>query len=295
MLRTHTSPMQVRAMEAQEPPIFIVVPGKVLPPRPVDATHSPMFHQIEGLAVAEGITLADLAGHPERDAARHLRRRAARRGCVPTTSPSPSRASSSTSPASPATARAGSTTARAATSARGSAGSRSAAPGMVDPNVFGFVADNGYDPEEVQGFAFGVGIERIAMLPHGVPDLRRFFENDVRMLEQFHEGSDMKVPVYWLQRVLRPGLGSGGARRAPGADRAPRSSASAHSAPPRRRASWWAWSRRSNRTPTPTGSASARSTPATARARSSAALPTSPPASSCRWRCRARCCPTAPS
>ena len=56
---------------------------------------------------------------------------------------------------------------------------------MVDPNVFGFVEDNGYDPERVQGFAFGLGIERIAMLRHGVPDLRRFFENDVRVLEQF--------------------------------------------------------------------------------------------------------------
>ena len=57
--------------------------------------------------------------------------------------------------------------------------------GMVDPNVFGFVRENGYDPETVQGFAFGMGIERIAMLKHGVPDLRKFFENDVRVLEQF--------------------------------------------------------------------------------------------------------------
>ena len=57
--------------------------------------------------------------------------------------------------------------------------------GMIDPNVFGFVTDNGYDPERVQGFAFGMGIERIAMLKHGIPDLRMFFDNDVRMLEQF--------------------------------------------------------------------------------------------------------------
>ena len=71
---------------------------------------------------------------------------------------------------------------------------------MVDPNVLGFVEANGYDPERVQGFAFGMGVERIAMLRHGVPDLRRFFDNDVRMLEQF----SMRVPVLLAARVLRP-------------------------------------------------------------------------------------------
>ena len=73
--------------------------------------------------------------------------------------------------------------------------------GMVDPNVLGFVADNGYDPERVQGFAFGMGVERIAMLRHGVPDLRRFFDNDVRMLEQF----SMRVPYSWLREHCDPG------------------------------------------------------------------------------------------
>ena len=73
---------------------------------------------------------------------------------------------------------------------------------MVDPNVFGFVARHGYDPERVQGFAFGMGIERIAMLKHGVPDLRMFFENDVRVLEQF----SMKVPYSWLREYCDPGL-----------------------------------------------------------------------------------------
>ena len=74
---------------------------------------------------------------------------------------------------------------------------------MVDPNVLGFVAENGYDPERVQGFAFGMGVERIAMLRHGVPDLRRFFDNDVRMLEQF----SMRVPYSWLREYCDPGLG----------------------------------------------------------------------------------------
>ena len=72
---------------------------------------------------------------------------------------------------------------------------------MVDPNVLGFVDGNGYDPERVQGFAFGMGVERIAMLRHGVPDLRRFFDNDVRMLEQFSD----ERPVLMAARVLRPG------------------------------------------------------------------------------------------
>ena len=73
---------------------------------------------------------------------------------------------------------------------------------MVDPNVFGFVRENGYDPERVQGFAFGMGIERIAMLKHAIPDLRKFFENDVRVLEAV----PMKVPVSWLTEYCDPGL-----------------------------------------------------------------------------------------
>ena len=75
--------------------------------------------------------------------------------------------------------------------------------GMVDPNVFAYVRDDGYDPETVQGFAFGMGIERIAMLKHGIPDLRLFYENDLRFLEQFGRRL-MRVPLDWLQRVLRP-------------------------------------------------------------------------------------------
>ena len=171
-------------MELQEPPIYIVVPGKVYR-RDSDATHTPMFHQIEGLAIDEDITLARPPGRAARVRARDLRRASARSGCARTTSRSPSRASRSTSPASTAAARARCPTARATTSARARAGSRSSAPGWSTRTCSASCADNGYDPEQVQGFAFGMGIERIAMLRHGVPDLRLFFDNDLRFLEQF--------------------------------------------------------------------------------------------------------------
>ena len=183
VLRTHTSPMQVRAMEAQEPPIFVIVPGKVYR-RDSDATHSPMFHQIEGLAVAEDITLADLAGTlvemlsgifgGEREAR-------LRPHYFPFTEPSVEFDVSCFACDGSGTLRDGSRCGIC----KGVGWIEVGGAGMVDPNVFGFVEDDGYDPERVQGFAFGVGVERIAMLRHGVPDLRRFFDNDVRMLEQF--------------------------------------------------------------------------------------------------------------
>ena len=183
VLRTHTSPMQVRAMEAREPPIFVIVPGKVYR-RDSDATHSPMFHQIEGLAVAEDITLADLAGTlvemlsgifgGEREAR-------LRPHYFPFTEPSVEFDVSCFACDGSGTLRDGSRCGIC----RGVGWIEVGGAGMVDPNVFGFVEDEGYDPERVQGFAFGVGVERIAMLRHGVPDLRRFFDNDVRMLEQF--------------------------------------------------------------------------------------------------------------
>jgi phenylalanyl-tRNA synthetase alpha chain len=184
VLRTHTSPMQVRAMEAHGPPIFVVVPGRCYRSDPFDATHSPVFHQVEGLAVAEDITLADLKGTLDA-LARGLfgeeRETRFRPGFFPFTEPSVEVDVS-------------------CFACRGSGrlpdGSRDPlckgvgwieilGSGMVDPNVFGFVEANGYDPERVQGFAFGMGIERIAQLKYGVPDLRKFFENDVRVLEQF--------------------------------------------------------------------------------------------------------------
>jgi phenylalanyl-tRNA synthetase alpha chain len=184
VLRTHTSPMQVRAMEGQEPPIFIVVPGRCYRSDPFDATHSPIFHQVEGLAVAEGITLADLKGTLDELAkalfgpARSVRFRP---GFFPFTEPSVE--------VDVSCFRCGGTGELADGSrdsiCKGTGWIEILGSGMVDPNVFGFLRSNGYDPERIQGFAFGMGIERIAMLKHGVPDLRKLFENDVRVLEQF--------------------------------------------------------------------------------------------------------------
>jgi phenylalanyl-tRNA synthetase alpha chain len=183
LLRTHTSPVQVRSMEAQAPPIFIVVPGKVYR-RDSDATHSPMFHQMEGLAIAEGLTLADLKGTllalcraifgDEREVR-------LRPHFFPFTEPSVEVDVSCFQCDGTGTLPTG----ERCNLCKGQGWIEILGAGMVDPNVLGFVESSGYDPEQVQGFAFGLGIERVAMLRHSVPDLRRFFDNDVRMLEQF--------------------------------------------------------------------------------------------------------------
>jgi phenylalanyl-tRNA synthetase alpha chain len=183
LLRTHTSPVQVRAMETQPPPIFIVAPGKVYR-RDSDATHSPMFHQMEGLAIGEGITLADLQG-TLREMLRAIfgegRETRMRPHFFPFTEPSVEfDVSCFQCEGSGELAGGG-----RCNLCRGIGWIEVGGAGMVDPNVLGFVESRGYDPERVQGFAFGMGVERIAMLRHGVPDLRRFFDNDVRMLEQF--------------------------------------------------------------------------------------------------------------
>ena len=183
LLRTHTSPVQVRSMEAQEPPIFIVVPGKVYR-RDSDATHSPMFHQMEGLAIAEGLTLADLKGTllalcraifgDEREVR-------LRPHFFPFTEPSVEVDVSCFQCDGTGSLPSG----ERCKLCKGQGWIEILGAGMVDPNVLGFVERHGYDAERVQGFAFGLGIERVAMLRHAVPDLRRFFDNDVRMLEQF--------------------------------------------------------------------------------------------------------------
>ncbi|HEX6455091.1 MAG TPA: phenylalanine--tRNA ligase subunit alpha [Solirubrobacterales bacterium] len=183
LLRTHTSPMQVRSMETQPPPIFVVVPGKVYR-RDSDATHSPMFHQMEGLAIAEGITLADLQGTllamcraifgPDREVR-------LRPHFFPFTEPSVEVDVSCFQCGGTGELAGG----ERCNLCKGQGWIEILGAGMVDPNVLGFVESYGYDAERVQGFAFGIGVERVAMLRHGVPDLRRFFDNDVRMLEQF--------------------------------------------------------------------------------------------------------------
>jgi len=182
VLRTHTSPMQVRSMEAHPPPLYMVVPGRTYR-RDADATHTPQFHQVEGLAVDEDITLADLHGTllafaraifgPER-------RVRMRPHFFPFTEPSVE------VDVSCFRCRGGKLEdGSRCPLCKGESWIEVLGAGMVDPAVFEYVGEHGYDPERVQGFAFGVGIERIAMLKHRVPDLRLFYDNDVRFLEQF--------------------------------------------------------------------------------------------------------------
>jgi phenylalanyl-tRNA synthetase alpha chain len=183
LLRTHTSPMQIRAMETQGPPIFIVIPGKVYR-RDSDATHSPMFHQMEGLAIAEGLTLADLQGTllaMSRALFGDTREVRLRPHYFPFTEPSVEVDVSCFQCEGTGVLPNGDR----CNLCKGQGWIEILGAGMVDPNVLGFVKEMGYDPEKVQGFAYGLGIERVAMLRHGIPDLRRFFDNDVRMLEQF--------------------------------------------------------------------------------------------------------------
>jgi phenylalanyl-tRNA synthetase alpha chain len=178
VLRTHTSPMQIRAMQQWPPPLAIIVPGRVYRPDS-DATHTPQFTQIEGLCVDADITLADLKGVLLAFARaifgdeREIRLRP---HFFPFTEPSVEVDVSCFN-----CARDGSP----CRLCKGSGWIEILGSGMVDPNVFGYVREHGYDPEKVQGFAFGMGVERIAMLKHGVPDLRLFFDNDLRFLEQF--------------------------------------------------------------------------------------------------------------
>ena len=178
LLRTHTSPMQVRAMEAGPPPLYVVIPGRVYRPDS-DATHTPQFHQVEGLAVDEDITLADLKGTllaVARALFGHEREIRLRPHFFPFTEPSVEVDVSCFN-----CARDGSP----CQVCKGTGWLEILGAGMVDPNVYGYVDDDRYDPERVSGFAFGMGIERIAMLRHGVPDLRLLFANDLRFLRQF--------------------------------------------------------------------------------------------------------------
>jgi phenylalanyl-tRNA synthetase alpha chain len=182
LLRVHTSPVQVRAMERQAPPLYIVVPGRVYRPDS-DATHTPQFHQLEGLAVDTDITLADLQGTLltfARAIFGDERQVRMRPHFFPFTEPSVEVDVSCFHCKNGVTAEG-----ERCPLCKGTAWIEILGAGMVDPNVFQYVREYGYDPEKVQGFAFGMGIERIAMLKHGVPDLRLLYDNDVRFVEQF--------------------------------------------------------------------------------------------------------------
>jgi len=174
LLRTQTSPVQIRVMETTPPPLYVISPGKAYRHDVPDATHSPMFHQVEGLAVDENITLGDLKGTLEHFAKRMFgedRSVRFRPHFFPFTEPSAEVDVSCNI--------CGGTGCRIC---KGTGWLEILGCGMVDPNVFGYV---GYDPETISGFAFGMGVERIALLKYGVPDIRYFFDNDLRLLGQY--------------------------------------------------------------------------------------------------------------
>ncbi len=174
VLRTETSPSQIRTMEAQEPPVYIVSLGRCYRRDTPDATHTPTFHQVEGLAVDEGISLADLEGTLDyllKTLFGEERRTQFTTNYFPFTEPSiEARVSCHICDGSGCPV------------CRHSGWIEVGGAGMVDPNLFEFV---GYDPERYTGFAFGWGLERIAVLRHGIPDLRELWRNDPRLLRQF--------------------------------------------------------------------------------------------------------------
>ena len=175
MLRTHTSPVQIRTMETMAPPIFVVAPGRTYRNETLDARHSPVFHQIEALAVDRGITLADLFGTIETFARRlfddeRIRTRF-RPDFFPYTEPSAELAVSCIF-----CDRAGCRV------CSHSGWIELGGCGMVDPNVLQGV---GIDPEEYTGFAFGFGLERIAMVRYDIDEIKTFFDDDVRFLAQY--------------------------------------------------------------------------------------------------------------
>jgi phenylalanyl-tRNA synthetase alpha chain len=174
LLRTHTSSMQVRYMQAHQPPIRIVVPGTVYRRDNPDLTHSPMFHQMEGLLVGEGVSLADLKG-TLLTFAREMFAPSSRLRFRPSFFPY-------TEPSAEVDISCWACDGAGCQQCKRTGWLEILGCGMVHPAVFESV---GYDPERYTGFAWGMGIERVAILRHGVDDIRLFFENDLRFLEQF--------------------------------------------------------------------------------------------------------------
>ena len=173
LLRTHTSAMQIRYMKTFPPPVRIIVPGRVYRKDDLDLSHTPMFQQFEGLVVGEGITLADLKGTFEamlRELFGDVQVRL-RPSFFPYTEPS--------AEVDISCQRCGGT---GCGTCKQTGWVEILGSGMVHPAVFEAV---GYDPEKITGFAFGMGLERVAMLKHGVDDIRLFYENDLRFLGQF--------------------------------------------------------------------------------------------------------------
>jgi phenylalanyl-tRNA synthetase alpha chain len=174
LLRTHTSPVQVRVMESRRPPLYVISPGKAYRKEDIDATHSAVFHQVEGFAVDTDITMGSLKGTLEvfvRKLFGAERKVRFRPHFFPFTEPS-----AEVDVSCYVCDGAG------CDLCKGVGWLEILGCGMIDPNVFEYV---GYDQDEYNGFAFGVGIERVAMLKYGIEDMRVFFENDARFLRQF--------------------------------------------------------------------------------------------------------------
>jgi phenylalanyl-tRNA synthetase alpha chain len=181
LLRTHTSPMQIRTMEKRQPPVRVIVPGKVYRRDNPDATHSFIFHQVEGLAVDTDITFCDFTGTIEYFVKQFFGpgvKTRFRPSYFPFTEPSVEFDVSCIFCGGSGSAAGGGTCSKC----KGSGWIELFGAGMVDPAVYGFVK---YDPKKVSGFAFGMGIDRLAMLKYGIDDIQVFFQNDVRFLRQF--------------------------------------------------------------------------------------------------------------
>jgi phenylalanyl-tRNA synthetase alpha chain len=177
LLRTHTSPVQIRTMEQIRPPVRIVCPGKVHRRDATDASHSPVFHQIEGLAVDSNITFSDLKGTLDH-AMKALFGSSVKTRFFPSFFPF-------TEPSADVAISCIICGGKGCRTCKQTGWVELMGCGMVDPNVFEFVKDNGYDPKKVSGFAFGMGVDRLALLKYGVDDIQLFFQGDVRFLEQF--------------------------------------------------------------------------------------------------------------
>jgi len=173
VLRTHTSPIQIRTMEGMRPPVRVIAPGAVYR-CDSDVTHSPMFHQVEGFAVDRSVTMADLKGLLTEFCGMMFGSELPLR-FRPSFFPF-------TEPSAEVDIRCVICRGAGCRVCKDSGWLEILGCGMIDPSVFGFV---GYDPEEYTGFAFGMGVERIAMLRHGINDIRLFFENDIRFISQF--------------------------------------------------------------------------------------------------------------
>ncbi|HKW56753.1 MAG TPA: phenylalanine--tRNA ligase subunit alpha [Candidatus Acidoferrum sp.] len=181
LLRTHTSPMQIRTMENRKPPVRVIVPGKVYRRDNPDATHSFVFHQVEGLAVDSDITFCDFTGTIEYFVQQFFGagvKTRFRPSYFPFTEPSVEFDVSCIFCGGSGKAAGGGVCSKC----KGAGWIELFGAGMVDPAVYGFVK---YDAKKVSGFAFGMGIDRLAMLKYGIEDIQLFFQNDVRFLRQF--------------------------------------------------------------------------------------------------------------